>query len=120
MHIGPHGQVEGFLNVSYRPCHVHVHAIARRADHREAVRFRETNHGVIVFLTGTIFRGELFHRKVMAVRRTGRIVEFLQECFQRCLVAQRENEDKPHRLHWGKVPDGPRLPIQSHVTHMKR
>ena len=79
MLVDPHGHVEGLLNVLHAPLDLHVHAIARGADHREAVGLRKTNHGVIILLAGTKPLCKLGHREELPVRGTGRIVEVVKE-----------------------------------------
>src|SRR5208337_3174244 len=59
--VDTHGDVEGSLDACYCSCNLHVHAIAGSAGDLEAVRFRETNHSVIILLAGTKPRGEFFH-----------------------------------------------------------
>ena len=79
--VGTHAYVESSLDGRNGALDLHVHAIARAANDREAVRLRETNHGVIVFLAGTKPFGELRHGEEMPVGGAGRIVEFLQKCY---------------------------------------
>ena len=79
MLIDSHCQMEGCLDVRYRPRDIQVRSIAGRSNHRKTVRFRETDHRVIIRLAGTILRRELFHREESAISCALRIVEFLQE-----------------------------------------
>ena len=81
MLIDTHGYVEGFLNACHRALELHIKSIARAANHREAVRFREANHGIVIFLARTKAFGKLRHRNIVTEFRTGRVVDFLQEIF---------------------------------------
>ena len=92
--------------------------IARAANHRQAVGFREIDHGVVILLAGAEARGEFLDGKEMLVEGAGRIVELLQEIIQLCLIAQRQNNVDAHRLRCGKPLDELRLPVDSHFTHM--
>ena len=118
--VHAHGHMEGFLDARHRPRDIQVQAIAGSADDRKAVCLRETNHLVIILLAGTKPRSELFHREELAIRRTGRVVDFLQEVIQPCLVADGQSKDKTHGLGCGKRPDVLRLPIDRCFTHMMR
>ena len=120
MHVQPHVQLESILYIRHRSCHVQVQAIARNTDYRKAIGFRETNRGIVVFLSGAEACGELIHGKVVAVRRAGGIVEFLEKVVQRCLITQRQDEHKAHGLCWGQTPDRPSLPILGNVADMAR
>jgi hypothetical protein len=112
--------MEGFLNARHWSRDIHVHAIARSSNHRQAVCLGETNHGVIIFLARTKPVGELLHRQELAVGRAGRIVEVLQKAIQRSLVAVRQNKHQADRLRCGKTPNGLRLAIAGHIAHMAR
>ena len=118
--VDAHGHMEGCLNGRHRAGDIQVHAIAGSAHHRKAVGFGEMNSQRHSPPGWGQTRGELFHREELAVRRAGRIVEFLQKTDLSRLVAERQNQHQAHGLLCGEAPDGLRLPIESRFAHMMR
>ncbi len=53
-------------------------------------------------------------------RRTGRIVEILEELIQLRLIAQGQNQDKAHGLCRGEIRDELRLPAEGYFAHLSR
>ena len=92
------GHVESTLYVPHGAGDTHVHPVGGFTHHSQSVRFRELNHGVVVFLVGTKSRREFLHGKKVSVLGAGGIVEFLEKLLQFGLIAQRQNNFKLHGL----------------------
>ena len=75
--VDAHGHVESSINVRDRARKLHVESIAGATNHRKAIRFRETDQGIIIFLARTEPRGKLRHRYEVPIGGAGRIVELL-------------------------------------------
>ena len=103
MLIAVQPQIKGMLNLRYLPFHVDIKAITRGADHLEAICLGETNNCIVVLLAWSKSLGEFFDRKVLMVRRTGRIRDGLNEVLQLCLIGELQSECEAQSLIAAKV-----------------
>ena len=85
--VNAHGDMESLFHGADRSLELNVEAIAGAAHHRKAIRFRESEQGIVIFLAGSESLRKLLHRYIMPVGGTGGVVDFFQEIFQLRLMA---------------------------------
>ncbi len=120
MLIGPHRHVKRVLDGRHRALDLHLHAVARAADHGQAVLLREHKHSVVVFLARAEALGKLVRRQELVIDSAVRIVKFFQKGLQPCRIAQRQDDIELHNLVFGQTADGSRLISANGITHVMR
>ncbi len=120
MLIHAHVDVKGLFHRRHRALELHIHRIARAADHLETVGLRELYHRIVVVLSRSELVCELFHAEIVPVGRTGWGVKLLQEILQTRPVLQRKDEIELHGLRCGEPAERFRLAFSNLVAHVVR
>ena len=83
--------VKRFFNVRHRSADVDQHPIGMRRRHGQPIGARKIEHRLIILSRWTKHFRELLRREIMAVVRTGGIVELCQEILERIRLAKRQS-----------------------------
>ena len=116
--VGAHVHMERRLDGRNRALDLHLHAVARSANHLKPVGLRKMNHGVIIRLGRSKPFSELPHTEKVPVGGAGRIIDILQKGLESCPVAQRQNDIELQYLVCGQASQSLSLAVASRLSHM--
>ena len=118
MLVGQQVHVEGRFDGRNRSLDLHLHAIARSANHGESMLLNVTHDCVILFLRGAKPRRELGRRQEVPEVRDGRAVQVGQEVVEAGRIAEGQNHIQLHDLGEGKPAHEPGLAVERCLAHV--
>ena len=98
MLIDSHHHMKSLLDLRHRPVDIHQQSIGRLTGHGKTIGFREIDHGRVILHRRAELFGELGYGEKLAVIRTRRVIEPIQQPCQLGLVAERQHDSQVQTL----------------------